>query len=126
MDLGPTRRLIPWTTLSAMQPNESDRRRLYLRLLLLLMILGIACRLCQYLSRRSFWHDEAMLILNVREKTPAQFFGALDTLPRHPQAAPPGFVLLEKAALHAWGGSELSLRLPAQVFGLLTMFLLAR
>lgn len=69
--------------------------------------LGIALRLRQYLANRSLWHDEALLALNIINKNFGGLLGKLD----FSQAAPPGFLLLEKLSTIIWGNSELALRL---------------
>src|SRR5258706_4845229 len=97
-----------------------------LRLVLAFVALGTVCRVSQYLSRRSFWQDEAFLLLNLRKKSPPELFGPLDALPREPQAAPPGFLLIEKFLFGQWGPSELALRSMAQALGLLSLPLMAR
>jgi hypothetical protein len=94
--------------------------------MLLLVSLGIAGCAGQYFSRRSFWHDEAFLIANLRQKSPLQLLGHLDVRPQQPQAAPPIFLWIEKAMMHWLGPGELSLRLPAFVLALLSIPLMAR
>lgn len=71
-------------------------------------------RLVQYFSNRSLWLDEAMLALNVLHRPYSEFLKPLDLN----QAAPFGFLLVEKAAVDLLGNSELTLRLPALLYGL--------
>jgi hypothetical protein len=97
-----------------------------LRLVLAFVAMGSVCRVSQYLSRRSFWQDEVFLLLNLREKLPAQLFGPLDARSREPQAAPPGFLQIEKFLFDRWGPSELAMRSVAQALGLLSLPLMAR
>lgn len=54
---------------------------------------GLVLRLFHYLRGMSVWHDEAALILNVLNKS---FSGLLGPLFFH-EAAPPGFMWIEKA-----------------------------
>jgi len=44
-------------------------KRACLVLVLIAVSLGVTCRLAQYLARRSFWQDEAYVILNLRAKS---------------------------------------------------------
>ena len=90
--------------LSTSNRNSSDLAN---RVLMLLLVGGIVCRIVQYLWDRSFWVDEASLVLNIRGKTAWQLLGRLD----FHQAAPPLFLLAERGIFRVLGGSELSLRL---------------
>src|SRR4051812_27662087 len=65
----------------------------------LLLGLGVGLRLIQYGHNRSYWMDEASLVANVRGLAPAAMFGPLAGC----QLAPPGFLIAEWAALHAFG-----------------------
>jgi uncharacterized membrane protein len=69
--------------------------------------LGVALRGVHYLKDRSLWLDELMLALNVIHKPLPQLFQPLDD---H-QAAPFGFLLVEKLAVILFGESEFALRL---------------
>lgn len=79
--------------------------------------LGIALRLVQYLDNRSLWLDEAMLALNLLDRSAAQLAGTLD----FHQVAPVGFLEAEKLLTHVSGSSELSLRLFPLLLGLLSV-----
>src|SRR5689334_5130427 len=79
------------------------RRRVWFWLVIFAIFIGVVARVGQYASRRSFWHDEAFLILNLRAKTVAQLSGPLDARPTQPQAAPPVFLWIEKGVLRAAG-----------------------
>jgi len=83
--------------------------------------LGVAFRTAQYISDRSLWFDEAMLALNVLHHSAAGLTRPLDFA----QVAPPGFLELEKLAVHALGESELALRLLPFLCGLASLFLFA-
>jgi hypothetical protein len=86
---------------------------------------GVVCRAGQYAAARSFWVDEAALLLNVRSHTFGRLFGGLD----YDQAAPPLFMAAERGLLLALGPSELSLRLIPLACGIAALFvfsLLAR
>ena len=73
----------------------------------IIIVLGIALRLRQYLAWRSLWLDEAMLALNIVQRN---FGGLLQTLDYN-QGGPVGFLLLEKLSITLLGNNELTLRL---------------
>ena len=83
--------------------------------------LGVAFRAIQYAADRSLWFDESMLALNVLHRSAAGLTRTLDFA----QAAPLGFLELEKLATHAFGDSELALRLLPFVCGLASVPLFA-
>ena len=82
---------------------------------------GSALRIAPFLIDRSLWLDEAKLALNVLERSPAQLFAPLD----YDQAAPVGFLLLEKRAVMAFGEGERALRLVPLIAGLGALWLFA-
>ncbi len=92
----PARRVVPWLDRLAFPWAMCG-----------VLLVGIACRLAQYFSNRSFWVDESMIVLNIRGKTAAQLLSKLD----FNQAAPPLFLLAERLLYRTFGGSEFSLRL---------------
>jgi hypothetical protein len=95
------------------------------RAILVLAALGIALRIVPLLADRCLWIDEAMLALNLVERTHAQLLGPLDWN----QGAPAGFLLAAKSALVLFGTSEVSLRLVpflASVLGVLGFAWVAR
>jgi uncharacterized membrane protein len=81
--------------------------------------LGILFRLRQYLFDRSLWLDEAFVALNIINRSPSELLKPLD----YHQAAPLGFVALEKAAVIGFGTSEAVLRLVPFLSGILSMIL---
>lgn len=91
-------------------------------LLWILVGLGISLQLAQYRFNRSLWYDEASLALNLIERSPAQLVQPLD----YAQAAPPGFLLVEKCLLQLFGASEYVLRLFPLVAGMLAVVLFLR
>lgn len=91
------------------------------RLLWAVAAAGIVCRVVQYLWDRSFWVDEASLVLNIRGKTASQLLGPLD----FHQAAPPLFLLAERGLYHLLGGSEWSLRILPLALGCVAVALFA-
>ncbi len=78
---------------------------------------GALLRLHQYLFNRSLYLDEAALALNVLHRSP----GALFTPLAYDQAAPAGFLLLQKAMVTMFGDSEYALRLLPLLAGLLAL-----
>jgi hypothetical protein len=81
--------------------------------------IGIALRLVRFADNRALWIDEAMLSLNLLERSFADLLQPLD----HTQAAPPGFLLLEKLAVLAFGETEYALRVVPLVAGVLAVIL---
>lgn len=88
-------------------PLSARRQSLVLRLSQALLVVGAALRLIEYLVNRAFSIDESFLALNLIEKSPAQLLHALD----FKQAAPLGFLELEKLSVAVLGRSEYALRL---------------
>ena len=80
---------------------------------------GCLLRVAQYRLNRSLWMDEAYLSLNILQRSFAGLRRALD----YHQGAPLGFLLLEKSAVHLWGGSEYVLRLFPLLAGIASVFL---
>lgn len=72
-----------------------------------LVILGVLVRLVQYWSNRSLWGDEVSLALNIIDRSYGELSQPLD----HNQAAPLGFLWVEKLATQIGGNSEYALRL---------------
>ena len=68
---------------------------------------GAALRLWQYAAGASLWADEANLALNILDRPVGRLLGPLD----YRQVAPPGWLLLEKAAVTLFGEGEYALRL---------------
>lgn len=79
-----------------------------LELTLYALIAGaVAVVLSNFLSFRSLWLDEAMLALNLVDRSFAGLLAPLDLL----QVAPIGFLWLEKAALLTFGPADWALRI---------------
>jgi hypothetical protein len=85
------------------------------------VLLGLALRAIQYAADRSLWLDESMLALNITHRSAAGLTRTLD----YAQAAPLGFLELEKLASHLFGDSELALRVLPLVCGLASVLLFA-
>lgn len=87
--------------------GQGSRYTAYSWLSVALVAAGIALRLWQYVGRSSLWTDEATLANNIV----ARSYGRLMLEPLgHNQAAPPGFLIVEKAAVTMFGVNELALR----------------
>lgn len=89
---------------------------------MLLVVVGAGLRLWQYFANSSLWMDEAALARNIVERSTASLLQPLD----YAQAAPPGFLLVEKAIAAILGPSELALRLFPLVCGLGALLLFSR
>jgi len=88
----------------------------------LLVAMGSALRLRQYIANRSFWHDEANLALNLVNRT----FGGLTQPLDYDQGAPVGFLFLEKLLITIMGNKDYILRLFPLLSGLLATWLIYR
>ncbi|HJS19123.1 MAG TPA: glycosyltransferase family 39 protein, partial [Anaerolineales bacterium] len=84
-----------------------------------LFLLGITLRLRQYLTGRSLWADEAMLALNIVNRSIGGLFKPLD----YDQGAPIGFLLVEKMFNLLFGRNEYALRLFPLLTGILSIWL---
>src|SRR5262245_10713783 len=83
-----------------------------------LVVFGIALRIVPLLSDRCLWIDEAMLALNLVERTPRQLLQPLDWN----QGAPAGFLLAVKASIMVFGTDEWAFRLVPFVGSVLGLF----
>jgi hypothetical protein len=93
--------------------------------LFLLVFLGIALRLVPLCQSRDLWIDEAMLALNLVDRSPAQLLEPLDWN----QGAPVGFLLAVKATILLVGSSDWGLRFfpfLASLLGLMGFVWVAR
>lgn len=88
----------------------------------LLLGLGVALRVAQYLADRPIWMDEASLFANIVGRPLAGLFGPLVNT----QLAPPGFLVVEWVAARACGGHAWSLRLVPMLAGVASLFLFER
>ena len=80
---------------------------------------GILIRLIQYLYNRSLWADEAVLALNIVNRSYLELLQPLD----YDQAAPIGFLLVEKLAVQLFGNNEYALRLFPLFSGIISLLL---
>lgn len=84
-----------------------------------ILAFGVVLRLAQYAFNRSLWLDEVWLALNIVNRPFLQLFERLD----YHQAAPPGFLTIEKLAVDTLGNNEYVLRLFPLACGLAALFL---
>lgn len=76
-------------------------------------------QLSQYLYNRSLWADEAVLALNIVNRSYLELLQPLD----YDQAAPIGFLIVEKFAVQLFGDNEYSLRLFPLLSGIISLLL---
>ncbi|OPX17403.1 hypothetical protein BXT86_06695 [candidate division WOR-3 bacterium 4484_100] len=81
--------------------------------------IGIILRVVQYLYNRSLTEGEAALAINIVHRSYSDLLHPLDLT----QAAPIGFLFIEKFFLNLLGNSEYSLRIFPLISGLLSLFL---
>jgi hypothetical protein len=86
------------------------------------IILGIILSLRQYLSNRSLWADEASLAYNLANRT---FFGLTQPLDFE-QAAPIGFLFIEKLFVVVLGNIDQVMRLFPLFAGLASLYMMHR
>ncbi|HSM71130.1 MAG TPA: glycosyltransferase family 39 protein, partial [Anaerolineales bacterium] len=82
------------------------------------MLAGAILRIRQYLTGRSLWLDEAMLALNIVNRSFFELFRPLD----YDQGAPIGFLMVEKVFNVFLGRNEYALRLFPLILGLLSLW----
>ena len=76
-------------------------------LLYLIIATGIFLAIYQFIFNRSLWIDEAMLAHNIISKDFLELLKPLDRM----QAAPIGFLFVEKLSVLTFGKNEIALRL---------------
>jgi hypothetical protein len=85
-----------------------------------IVLFGILLRIGQYIANRSLWFDEAMLALNIVERS----FGGLTQPLDYSQGAPVGFLFIQKAAIYILGNRDYVLRLLPIISGIAAMLLI--
>src|SRR3989338_11217817 len=73
----------------------------------IIILIGIIFRFYRYLYNKALWLDEAMLSLNIVERSFLELLKPLD----YRQNAPIGFLMIEKFFVNIFGNNEYSLRL---------------
>jgi hypothetical protein len=110
---------------SAVGRRARPLRRSGIALVGALIAIGIALRLTYYLLDPALSSDEAALALNLVNRSYSGIFGQLD----FQQAAPVGFLVLQKLAIAAFGPSPYALRLlplTAGITGLILFYPVAK
>jgi len=79
---------------------------------------GIVLRIIPYLANRSFWHDEALISLNILNRN---YFSLLKPL-QYEQGAPPVFLWFSKLSVDIFGNSEYAFRLFPLLCSLLSIY----
>jgi hypothetical protein len=85
-----------------------------------ILTFGLILRVRQYVANRSLWYDEALLALNIADRTPVELIQPLD----NDQGAPIGFLLLQKLLIVALGNRDYNLRIIPLAAGVLSLILL--
>ncbi|GAB4504117.1 MAG: hypothetical protein Fur0043_11100 [Anaerolineales bacterium] len=88
----------------------------------LLALMGVILRLRQYIANRSLWADEASLAYNLANHSFAELTQLLD----YHQAAPIGFLFIEKFLVVTLGNHDYVMRLFPLFAGLLAIWLVYR
>jgi len=83
-----------------------------------IILVGIILRLAQYIFNRSLTEGEAALALNIVQRSYAQLLKPLDYV----QAAPVGFLLIQKSISSLFGANEYGLRLFPLIAGVAALF----
>lgn len=99
--------------------KEQSSHNFYFFLCYTIIFFGIVLRLVQYLYNRSLWLDEAMLALNIVNRSFAELLTPLD----YRQNAPLLFLMLERLSVEILGNNEYALRLPSLIFGIASIIL---
>ena len=87
----------------------------------IIIVFGIVIRLIQYISNRSLWADEAVLALNIVNRSYSELTQPLD----YDQVAPIGFLWIEKFFVNLLGNNEYVLRLFPLIAGMVSLFIFA-
>lgn len=89
-------------------------------LISVILILGVFFRTAQFATDRSLWLDEAMLALNIVDKSYVELTGPLD----RNQGAPIGFLFIEKSFVKLFGNKDYILRIMPFLSGIAALFLM--
>jgi Dolichyl-phosphate-mannose-protein mannosyltransferase len=104
--------------------GPADRiRRFWIELMPWTLVgIGGALRLGQYLFRRSMWGDEDLIGLNIANRSFAKLLQPLTGN----QAAPPGFLFVERGSMLAFGMNEYAFRVFALIAGVVSLVFVVR
>jgi hypothetical protein len=91
----------------------------YQLLVAIAVAIGVALRIREYVANRALWYDESLLALNIINQPISGLFGRLG----FNQAAPPGFLLVERVSADIFGRNEYALRLFPLICGIASIFL---
>ncbi len=87
-----------------------------------ILLAGIGLRINQFTANRSLWLDEAMLALNIVDRSFWDLFGELD----YWQAAPPVFLFVQKLIVTFIGSEDFALRIFPMIASLGALYLMYR
>lgn len=85
-----------------------------------IILLGVVLRLRQYLLNRSLWSDEASLAMNLVTRSFSELTQILD----YHQAAPIGFLFIEKLFIIIFGNHDYVMRLFPLFAGIVALYLI--
>lgn len=86
---------------------------------LVIISFGILIRVIQFLHNRSLWADEAVLALNIVNRSYLELLQPLD----YEQGAPIAFLWVEKLAIQIFGNNEYALRLFPLISSIISIFI---
>lgn len=86
---------------------------------LVIICFGILIRVVQYFYNRSLWADEAVLALNIVNRSYLELLQPLD----YDQGAPIGFLWIEKLAIQLFGNNEYAFRLFPLLSSIISIFI---
>ncbi len=101
--------------------NQNQNTKLFSpeKISLVIICFGILIRIIQYLFNRSLWADEAVLALNIVNRSYLELLQPLD----YDQGAPIGFLWIEKLAVQIFGNNEYALRLFPLLSSIISIFI---
>lgn len=102
--------------------ESANHRHICAWIIFAAVLLGMVGRLKQYVTRPSYWNDEAAVVANVIQRDWAHLLDRLD----YAQAAPPLFLWSERGLFRLFGPEEYSLRLIPLLCGLVVLPLYAK
>ncbi|MCD4779992.1 MAG: glycosyltransferase family 39 protein [Candidatus Omnitrophica bacterium] len=91
-------------------------------IVLLLLCLGVAIRICNYLKDQSFWLDESYVAFQIVNRSWSHILRFIPILPDQPQS-PLFFICINKVNVALFGNHEMALRLFPLTAGVLSLIL---